>query len=239
MEYAVFGSAQRIRPILSLRVGRIFNAPVDLTLRAAAAVELFHCASLVVDDLPCMDDAASRRDRQAVHVTFGESTAVLAAFGLVALAARSVLEGTHAGPCRDRLVGFQISLLRSLDCSSLLAGQALDLAMAASGNAASRTKTNVSDLKTVPLFNLAVSAGSLFADPDADALALLSGFGREFGLAFQLSDDLLDGDEQDAASFKEKLSLLRAATAHFGPAGLDLEALIEYLNDRVVDHKAC
>ncbi len=239
MEYAVFGSAQRIRPILSLRVGRIFNAPVELTLRAAAAVELFHCASLVVDDLPCMDDAASRRDRQAVHVTFGESTAVLAAFGLVALAARSVLEGTIAGPCRDRLVGFQVALLRSLDCSSLLAGQALDLAMAASGNSGSRTNTNVSDLKTVPLFNLAVSAGALFADPDADASALLSGFGREFGLAFQLSDDLLDGDEQDAACFKEKLSLLRAATAHFGPAGLDLEALVEYLNDRVADHKTC
>jgi geranylgeranyl pyrophosphate synthase len=239
MEYAVFGGAQRIRPILSLRVARLFNAPVDLTLRAAAAVELFHCASLVVDDLPCMDDADSRRDREAVHVTFGESTAVLAAFGLVALAARSVLEGSLSGPCRDRLVGFQVSLLQSLDCSCLLAGQALDLAMAASGNAASRANTNVSDLKTVPLFNLAVSAGALFADPDADASALLSGFGREFGLAFQMTDDLLDGEEEDVACFKEKLSLLRAATAHFGPAGLDLEALVEYLNDRVADHKAC
>ena len=239
MEYALFGSAQRIRPILSLRIGRVFDAPPELTLRAAGAVELLHCASLVVDDLPCMDDSPSRRDRAALHIRFGESTAVLSAFGLVALAARSVLETSGPGPCRDRLVDFQIALLRSLDCSGLIAGQALDLEMAANGNSRLRTGTNVSDLKTVPLFNLAVSAGMLFAQPDADEKALLSGFGREFGLAFQMSDDLLDGEEENSAFFKEKLSLLRAAIAHFGTAGEDLEALVEYLNERVADHKPC
>jgi geranylgeranyl pyrophosphate synthase len=239
MQYAVLGSGQRIRPILSIRIARLFGGPVAATLRAAAAVELFHCASLVVDDLPCMDDSPSRRDRDAVHIRFGESTALLAAFGLVALAARSVVEESAPGPCRDRLVTFQVALLRSLDCSGLLAGQAMDLQMASSGNSHLRTGTAVSDLKTVPLFNLAVMAGALFADPDADAKVMLSGFGREFGLAFQMSDDLLDGEEENSAFFKEKLSLLRAATAHFGDAGQDLEALVDYLHDRVADHKTC
>jgi geranylgeranyl pyrophosphate synthase len=239
MQYAVLGSGQRIRPILSLRIARLFGAPAPATLRAAAAVELFHCASLVVDDLPCMDDSVSRRERDAVHIRFGESTALLAAFGLVALAARIVLEESAPGACRDRLVDFQVALLRSLDCSGLLAGQAMDLQMASSGNAHLRTGTAVSDLKTVPLFNLAVMAGALFANPDADAKVLLSGFGREFGLAFQMSDDLLDGEEENSAFFKEKLSLLRAATAHFGDAGQDLEALVDYLHDRVADHKTC
>ena len=208
MNYAVLGSAQRIRPILSLRIARLFGAPLGITLAAASAVELLHCASLIVDDLPCMDDSPFRRNRASVHVEFGESTAILSAFGLVALAARSVLESPCATEDRERIIEFQINLLRTLDCCGLIAGQALDLASAeAKGN---RGDLNISDLKTVPLFTLAVQAGSLMAIQNADSRAVLSGFGREFGLAFQMSDDLLDGEEEDIRPFHEKLSLLRA-----------------------------
>lgn len=235
MSYAVLGSAQRIRPILSLRVARLFGAPADITLIAAGAVELLHCASLIVDDLPCMDDSPFRRNRASVHVEFGESTAILAAFGLVALAARSVLE-VHCGFAeRERLIGFQLALLRTLDCSGLIAGQALDLENAAvNGN---RGSVSISDLKTVPLFTLAVQAGSLVEIRDANSRAVLSGFGREFGLAFQMSDDLLDGEDDNHGLFQEKLGLLRALVAHFGPASRDIESLIDYLNDRVSSHK--
>jgi geranylgeranyl pyrophosphate synthase len=66
MRYAVLGSAQRIRPIISLRIARMFEAPEAPTMRAAAAVELLHCASLIIDDLPCMDNSAYRRGRAAV-----------------------------------------------------------------------------------------------------------------------------------------------------------------------------
>lgn len=231
MRYAVLGSAQRIRPILALRIARLTNAPWNLTMAAAASVELLHCASLIVDDLPCMDDSPFRRDRAAVHIRFGESTAVLAAFGLVALAARSVLEPECAVTERERAVDFQLALLRSLDCCGLIAGQALDLENASGGR--SHNDSYISDLKTVPLFSLAVHAGSLVPVTNPDSRAVLSGFGREFGLAFQMSDDLLDGEELDATPFREKLGLLRALVAHFGPAASDLECLIDYLNDRV------
>ena len=127
MRYAVLGSAQRIRPILALRVARMVQAPCDLSMRLAASVELLHCASLVVDDLPCMDDSPYRRDRASVHVKFGEATAVLAAFGLVALAARSILEPLGCEDYREQLIEFQLALLRSMDCSGLIAGQAMDL----------------------------------------------------------------------------------------------------------------
>jgi geranylgeranyl pyrophosphate synthase len=230
MNYAVLGSAQRIRPILSLRVARLFGAPTDLTVAAAGAVELLHCASLIVDDLPCMDDSPLRRDRASVHVEFGESTAILAAFGLVALAARSVLEQTCSLRDRERVIQFQIALLRTLDCG-LIAGQALDLENAAVNG--HRSDLSISDLKTVPLFTLAVQAGSLVEICDPNSRAVLSGFGREFGLAFQMSDDLLDGEEEDHAPFQEKLGLLRALLEHFGPAARDIESLIDYLNDRV------
>ena len=213
------------------------GAPLDLTLAAAGAVELLHCASLIVDDLPCMDDSPFRRDRAAVHITFGESTAILAAFGLVALAARSVLD-RHCSPSeRERVIDFQLALLRTLDCCGLIAGQALDLENA--NGESNHSDSYISDLKTVPLFTLAVQAGSLTSVHNADSRALLSGFGREFCLAFQMSDDLLDGEEHDPQPFREKLSLLRALVAHFGPAAQDIESLIDYLNDRVVSQKSC
>jgi geranylgeranyl pyrophosphate synthase len=237
MRYAVLGSAQRIRPILALRISRLLHTPLDLTLTAAGAVELLHCASLIIDDLPCMDDSPFRRNREAVHIRFGESTAILAAFGLVALAARSVLERHCAPSDRERVIAFQLALLRTLDCCGLIAGQALDLENASGER--NHSDSDISDLKTVPLFTLAVQAGSLTAIHNADSRAVLSGFGREFGLAFQMSDDLLDGEGQDPKPFREKLSLLRALVAHFGPAARDIESLIDYLNDRVAAQQSC
>jgi farnesyl diphosphate synthase len=227
MQYAVLGSAQRIRPILALRVAQMVHAPVEIAMRLAAAVELLHCASLVVDDLPCMDDSAYRREQAAVHVKFGEATAVLAAFGLVALAARSILETACHEMYRPRLIEFQLALLRSLDCSGLIAGQAMDLQLPHSSSCA------ISELKTVPLFNLAVMAGSLMADLQANEKALLNCFGREFGLAFQMSDDLLDGELANAEPLEEKLTTLRATMRPFGNAALPLENLIDYLHSRI------
>jgi geranylgeranyl pyrophosphate synthase len=236
MRYAVLGSAQRIRPILALRVARMVDAPIELAMRLAASVELLHCASLVVDDLPCMDNSPYRRDRASLHVKFGEATAVLAAFGLVALAARSVLEPAVCPEAQPRLIDFQVSLLRSMDCSGLIAGQALDLQL--SHNSSCTPTCEISELKTVPLFSLAVLAGSILAPLDSNKIALLSCFGREFGLAFQMSDDLLDGELASHSPFEEKISTLRAAIQPFGPASRSLEDLIDYLHARVSTARA-
>jgi geranylgeranyl pyrophosphate synthase len=201
----------------------------DLILRAAASVELLHCASLIVDDLPCMDDSELRRDQPAVHIRFGEAIAILAAFGLVALSARMLVES--GDDYRQTLLDFQILLLRSMDCSGLIAGQALDLHLA--NRQHQRTRRNVAELKTVPLFKLAVSAGSLLASLNANEHALLECFGREFGIAFQMTDDLLDGDDIEISCLHEKFSMMRAAAGAFGPRRHDLDELVDYLNDRV------
>lgn len=229
MRYAVLGPAQRIRPILALRVARVLDASVELTMHAALSVELLHCASLIVDDLPCMDDSAIRRQRAAVHVEFGEATAVLAAFSLVALAARILVDSDCA--YSERLIHFQIALLRSLDCAGLIAGQALDLRL--SGHSCAIAHSQVSELKTVPLFMLATKAGSLYANIDPNEKALLNGFGREFGLAFQMTDDVLDGEARDLSLLEDKFTTLRATIAPFGPARRDLEELVDYLHARV------
>ncbi len=233
MRYAVLGPAQRIRPILSLRVARLLDAPLSLAIQAASAVEFLHCASLIVDDLPCMDDSSTRRGQPAVHIRFGEATALLAAFGLVALAARILVEVACSDDERRRLVSFKIRLLRSMDCTGLIAGQALDLQLTC--NRYRRTDRPVTELKTVPLFQLAVQAGCLFANLNSNEDALLRCFGQQFGLAFQMTDDLLDGEDISFHLIDDKLTTLRAAIAPFGARRRELEELLAYLHARVTD----
>ncbi|HEX4748345.1 MAG TPA: polyprenyl synthetase family protein [Bryobacteraceae bacterium] len=231
MRYGVLGPAQRIRPIISIRLARVFDTPLEAVIPLGAAVELLHCASLIVDDLPCMDDSPFRRNKPAVHIQFGEATSVLAAFGLVALAARTVVDRGSARDSAERLLGFQIQLLRSMDCSGLIGGQALDLQF--TGHVSLPGPFDISELKTVPLFRLAVSAGAFFADLDSNEEALLNCFGHEFGLAFQITDDLLDGESRQRAILDEKLSTLRAVIAPFGHRRSHLEELIDFLDGRV------
>ena len=192
MQYAVLGQGQRFRPSAGHADCPLCGQENALTLRAAAAVELIHCASLVVDDLPCMDDDAMRRDRPAAHVAFGEATALLAAFGLVALAARSVVEQPCPPARVPSLIRFQCELLAVLDASGLCEGQDLDLRLDEEDRDSSREHIN--DLKTVPLFVLAAQAGLMFIDPDSPQARSLRAFAREFGRAFQAVDDYLDDE---------------------------------------------
>lgn len=212
MRYAVLSGGQRLRPLLTLRVARMFNAECLGTLRAAAAVELVHCASLIVDDLPCMDNSPLRRGQPSTHVAFGESVAVLAAFAMVALAARSLVDGDLDDAETLRLLRFQKRLLRTLDSSSLIAGQALDLQL--TGDVRLRELPAISELKTVPLFTLAFHAGAVFVNLTPESEAALERLGREFGMSYQMADDYLDGDDPDSArltsQFERTRQLMRA-----------------------------
>jgi geranylgeranyl pyrophosphate synthase len=219
-----------------MRCARVLDIPLEPVMPLAVSVELLHCASLIVDDLPCMDDSPFRREQPSVHVRFDEASSLLAAFALVALAARLALESDSPPKYRSRLHEFQIQLLRTLDCSGLIGGQALDLHLP--GHASLPAGPDISELKTVPLFRLAVSAGSLFADLHSNEQALLNCFAQEFGLAFQLTDDLLDGHATDHKLLDEKLTTLRAAIAPFGKASSHLAELVDYLDARVSERAA-
>jgi len=236
MCYAVLGSAQRIRPVLTLQVARMLGVEKSAILRAGVSVELFHCASLIIDDLPCMDDSATRRDAPSVHIRFGEATAILAAFGLVALAARSLVECPSATTeDRSRLAQFQLQLLRALDCSALIAGQALDLRLI--GDLREQQRTRVTELKTVPLFQLAVQAGTLCSNLSHAEAAALRSFGLAFGTAFQTADDYLDGECADVALLEEQLTNARECLSIFGDSATELEGLLSYLHARAQRHE--
>lgn len=230
MRYAVLGQGQRFRPILALRTARLCGHEGPHTLRAAAAVELLHCASLIVDDLPCMDNAAERRGRPSTHAAFGEATAVLAAFGLVALAARAVIEQPCLPAQLPHLVRFQAHLLRTLDVCGLCEGQDLDLR--AGGCERAQLRECMNELKTVPLFELAARAGLLMTDPESALARTVLHFAREFGRAFQLVDDHLDGEIQSLAPVEESLSRAEKALAALGQAGGELKELVEVLRAR-------
>ncbi len=222
MEYSVLGGGQRLRPLLALRVGRAVGGDPDLVLRGAVAVELLHCASLIVDDLPCMDDEAFRRGRPTVHREFGEATAVLAAFSLVALAARQTVEGITRGPVLEEMVAFQQKVLQVLDCNSLVGGQAMDLA----GGGSSR---QLAEKKTAPLFALAARAGVIGGNVDpVDRQAALR-FGHEFGVAYQLMDDLADGELRLRAPFEGQMDRTRQILRTFGLRGAGLKEMLDML----------
>lgn len=230
MRYAVLGQGQRFRPVLALRVARVCGHENAHTVRAAAAVELLHCASLVVDDLPSMDNSPVRRNRPSVHVAYGEATALLAAFGLVALAARSVVEQPCLPSQLPHLVRFQTHLLRTLDVCGLCEGQDLDLRAGACERA--RLRDCMNELKTVPLFELAARAGLLFADPQSRLAWTLVAFSREFGRAFQLVDDYLDGEITDLKPVEASLRRAEATLAPLAPANVELLELVEALRAR-------
>ena len=223
MRYAVLGTGQRLRPMLAIRVARVLGNVEHSTRTAGAAIELLHCASLIVDDLPCMDNDSMRRNRPAVHVEFGEATAVLAGFALVALAARLVAD----------YPGFQIKLLNTLDCTQLIQGQSLDLELA--GSSRNLQRPLITDLKTVPLFNLAIEAGLLSLRASPDDRQPLSSFGYELGAAYQILDDYLDGEIADSALVDEQFSKARSCLQVFGSHAYPLEELLDHLNGKIFE----
>lgn len=227
MHYAALGPGQRIRPILSLRIARALDSWSPSVLRAALAVELLHAASLIVDDLPCMDDAATRRGRATVHRAYGEPIAILAAFGLVALAARSVMDPPAFRT--EQMIAFQRRLLDTLDVSALLGGQAMDLGL--SGSVADPAL--VTELKTAPLFELAARAGTIGADLTQEEARALHQFGRDFGTAFQFVDDVIDGDRTHVQPVRDRLASLRLTLTPFRERAYELLALVNYLDARL------
>jgi geranylgeranyl pyrophosphate synthase len=228
MRYAVLERGHRVRPVLAVRIARATDSLGSLTYRAAASVELLHCASLIVDDLPCMDDADLRRDRPSVHVVYGEATAILAAFGLVALAARSMLDLELSSPERDRCVDFQIGLLKVLDVSGLIAGQSLDLTL--TGAERDRHRPLMTELKTVPLFELAARAGLILSDVSRAQEAQILSFSRTYGNVFQFCDDWADGEYEDTSEILRKFADLRRCLSSLETGSEDLTQLVDYLD---------
>jgi geranylgeranyl diphosphate synthase type II len=182
MRYAVFPGGARIRPRLSIAVARACAEDhVRLSSAAAAAIEILHCASLVHDDLPCFDDAATRRGRPSVHKAFGERIGVLTGDALIALAFQALAQSADGAPGRlGTLIGI---IARAIGApQGIIAGQAWECESQISLAHYQRSKTGA-------LFAAATAAGAAAAGHQADSWHLL---GERIGEAYQIADDIRD-----------------------------------------------
>lgn len=188
IEYAFLNGGKRFRPAIVFLVAKTQDQGKDVS-DAALAIEYFHTASLIADDLPCMDDDDMRRNHPSVHKVFGESTAILATYALIA-----------AGYDRLRLNGQKLKqealIPLALECASFntgifgaTGGQYLDLFPTELTEAA---VLDVIDKKTGTLFELSFVLGWLFGGGDVSLLEEVKKAACHFGRSFQISDDFLD-----------------------------------------------
>jgi farnesyl diphosphate synthase len=190
MRYAALGGGKRLRPFLVVAGARLFGVPEPRAYRAAAAVEMIHCYSLVHDDLPAMDDDSLRRGRPTCHIAYGEATAILAGDGLLTFAFEVLAAPeTHPDPAvRAELV---LGLARAAGPEGMVAGQMID--MSVSGETPSPDQVRrLQALKTGALITFSAEAGAILGQAPAAARTSLVAYGRELGLAFQIVDDVLD-----------------------------------------------
>jgi geranylgeranyl diphosphate synthase, type II len=256
MAYSLLAGGKRLRPVLVLMACEACGGERADALPAACAVEMVHTYSLIHDDLPAMDDDDFRRGRPTNHKVFGEALAILAGDALLTLALESVAEGIASSSVARRCV---VELARASGMIGMVAGQVADL------EAEGRSDIDLDQLeaihrrKTGCLLTSSLVMGAFVAEANEGQLAALRRYGECIGLAFQITDDLLDvrGDEQklgkaarkDAARGKVTYpallgieeSELRArrlveeacrSLREFGERGRCLEALAHFVLER-------
>jgi len=192
MLYALTSPGKRLRPALALAVAEMFAQRSAAVLDLACAVEMVHACSLIFDDLPAMDDAALRRGRPTVHREFGEATAQLAGLGLLNRAYGVVAEGAQRLPLRRYTAEDMVHhLAAAVGSDGLIGGQALDLDSGA-GPVDLELLEYIHSHKTGALFIAAGELGAMAADTRRRDLEVITRFAKNLGLAFQISDDLID-----------------------------------------------
>ena len=190
MRHSVFAGGKRLRPILCLESGRLFQGEEKSLVHLGCALELIHTYSLIHDDLPALDNDDLRRGKPTCHRVYGEATAILAGDALLTLAfevlsapgllpegrsPRIIHELAHAIGTRGGMVGGQVVDLEA-------AGRQTDAA----------TLQYIHSAKTGAFIRAAVRCGALGANAPEEDLARLTVYGAKIGLAFQIADDLLD-----------------------------------------------
>ncbi len=203
MEYTLMAPCKRLRPIIMIAFYKLFNGKSDEIYKFAIALEMIHTYSLIHDDLPCMDDGKVRRGKECNHIKFKESTALLAGDALITQAFEVISE-----------VKF-LDLKNTLECINILAqtagsngmvlGQYLDLNFPL----LSFKEENVLklyELKTAQLFIAAAKIGSILAGANRKEVELAEDYARNFGICFQIVDDLID-DEFEKKSYLSKSKL--------------------------------
>lgn len=196
MRYTLLAPSKRVRAVVVLLAADLCGG-ASKAMPAACAIEAIHAASLILDDLPCMDDAPLRRGQPTAHTVYGEAVAILAAFGL--------LNGAygHLSRSYDPVLAARVSALYAdaVGLDGLVAGQAEDV-LATDEAINFETLERIHRRKTGVLFSAAATAGALTAGGSAGDIEALTAYAKNLGLAFQVVDDLLDVTGTEAETGK-------------------------------------
>lgn len=185
MRYSVFSGGKRIRPILTIESCIACGGSLKGAMPIACAIELIHTYSLIHDDLPAMDDDDYRRGKPTCHKVFGEANAILAGDALLSLAFGIISKWARPELCA-RLTG---ELSDAIGPRGMVGGQALDMEFSKE-NAPELNRINT--LKTARLFEISTKLGAIAALSPARYAKAMARFGRDFGMAFQIADDIHD-----------------------------------------------
>ena len=236
VRYVALLGGKRVRPFLTLHTASLFGVDPSCAMRAAAAIEMVHCYSLVHDDLPAMDDDDLRRGQPTCHIQFDEATAILAGDTLLTQAFEVLAEiDTHQDP------SVRIELVKALAQSSggmgMVGGQMMDL-VAHEHTFEISEIARLQRMKTGALIDFACMSGAILGKASKTARQHIHGFSHDLGLAFQIADDLLDvlGTEEEVGKRTGKDEEQGKATfvSLMGVDGARDQAL--RLRDQAIEH---
>lgn len=197
MKYTVTLPGKRLRPIMCLEACQIFGGNYEDAIPTACAIEMLHAQTLIHDDLPCMDNDDYRRGKLTNHKVFGEANAVLAGDALISFAPQIILKNSkNLGA--EKLVKIMEEYTQYAGAYGVIAGQVADI------EAEKNWKNNIFGLepeellnfihthKTADLFKLPLRCGAIIAGASDEDLNKITEFAQKLGVAFQISDDILD-----------------------------------------------
>ncbi|UCD79766.1 MAG: polyprenyl synthetase family protein [Desulfobacterales bacterium] len=192
MKYSLMAGGKRIRPVLCLGATEALGGRSEDALTAACAIEMIHTYSLIHDDLPAMDDDGLRRGKPTCHIAFNEATAILAGDALLTLAFE-ILSSTS--PEDAEMSAKCLKIIRIIStaagCQGMIQGQMLDIASEGCQLSASELES-MHSLKTGALIEASLHCGAVIADAGEHQKEMLKAYGRNIGLAFQVTDDILN-----------------------------------------------
>lgn len=191
MVYSLGAGGKRIRPILLISSYSMYDSEWRKSIPYAAAVEYVHTYSLIHDDLPAMDDDDFRRGIPTCHKVFGEALAILAGDALLTEAFRIFSETRDDGISLENKVRATWELAKAAGAAGMVGGQVLDMQFASTG-ANEKAVKEIHRKKTAALIGASVLCGAILSGAGEEDLSVLTRFGSNLGLAFQIVDDILD-----------------------------------------------
>ncbi|MFZ7124672.1 MAG: polyprenyl synthetase family protein [Desulfobacterales bacterium] len=235
MRYSLNAGGKRIRPILCLAAAEAVGGTAESVMPAACAIEMIHTYSLIHDDLPAMDDDRLRRGKPTCHIAFDEATAILAGDGLLTMAFQVLSRPEHLIKTVDNRTKLQVIHLLSSAAGpdGMIEGQMRDLE-AEGVRIGLEDLQNLHELKTGALIRASVVCGALLSSASEMETERLETYARNIGLAFQVTDDILnvegDPDQMGKARGSDEL---RGKSTY--PGLLGLEASRQFARDLITN----